>query len=247
MINAKHEGKLRQLAHIGTGNFHEGTANVYSDISLLTADHRLTSEVEKVFRFIEKPYIWVTFEHLLVSPIYLRTALLGLIEGEIEKAKSGKKAYIFLKLNSLVDQAMIKKLYEANGHGVKIQLLVRGICSLIPGEKGLSENITAASIIDKYLEHARIYVFGATSDRKYYLSSADWMTRNLDFRIEVATPVYDNDSKLQEEIQRFINIQLKDNVKTRKFNRAMTNEYQNGAKKKVRSQVEFYEYLKKNQ
>mgnify|MGYP002631139975 CR=1 FL=1 len=243
LIQVKEEGKIKHVAHIGTGNFHEGTANVYSDISLLTADRRLTSEVEKVFKFIEKPYLWVTFEHLIVSPIYMRSALFSLIEEEIEKAKNSEKAYIFLKLNSLVDEKMIEKLYEASGVGVRIDLMVRGMCSLIPGETGLSENIRAFSIIDRYLEHARIFVFGTGKDKKYFLSSADWMTRNLDYRIEVATPVYDK--SLQKEIQEFVDVQLKDNVKSRVFSREMNNVHRVEGKQKLRSQEEFYKILSK--
>jgi len=243
LIQVKEEGKIKRIAHIGTGNFHEGTANVYSDISLLTSDSRLTSEVEKVFRFIEKPYLWVTFDHLIVSPIYMRATLFTLIEVEIEKAKNSEKAYIFLKLNSLVDKKMIDKLYEASGAGVRIDLIIRGMCSLIPGEKGLSENIQAFSIIDRYLEHARIFVFGTGKDKKYFLSSADWMTRNLDYRIEVATPVYDK--SLQREIQEFIDIQMKDNVKSRVFGREMINAHRSIGKQKIRSQEEFYKILSK--
>jgi polyphosphate kinase len=243
LINTKQDGVVKQIAHIGTGNFHEGTANVYSDISLLTADERLTSEVEDVFRFIVKPYLLVSFKHLLVSPTYLRTSLILLIDEEIKKAQNNEDGYIFLKINSLVDSAMIHKLYEASSHGVKIELIVRGTCSLIPGEKGLSENITAFSIIDKYLEHARIFIFGKGGTGKYFLSSADWMSRNLDNRIEVATPIYD--PELQKEIQTFVDIQLSDNVKARFLNREMSNNYRVGGAKKVRSQLKFYKYLSK--
>ncbi|MBI1305747.1 MAG: polyphosphate kinase 1 [Bacteroidetes bacterium] len=243
LITAKSEGTIRKVAHIGTGNFHEGTANVYSDMSLLTADNRLTEEVEKVFRFIEKPYVRVRFNHLLVSPIYLRSGLERLIDNEIKKAQRGKRAYIFLKLNSLVDEGMIRKLYQASAEGVQIDLIVRGMCSLIPGENGTSENISAISILDKYLEHARIFIFGLGTGRKYYLASADWMTRNLDFRIEVATPVYD--PRIKKEIQQFVRIQMADNTKARYFDRDMSNSYRRAGDKKIRSQEDFYKYLSK--
>ncbi|MCB0734787.1 MAG: polyphosphate kinase 1 [Flavobacteriales bacterium] len=243
LIKSKFDGEIKKIAHIGTGNFHEGTANVYSDISLLTSDDRITHEAEKVFRFIEKPYLWVDFQHLLVSPIYMRNALIGLIDGEIRKAQRGKQGYIFLKLNSLVDETMINKLYEASAEGVKIDLIVRGICGLVPGEEKISENIRAISILDKYLEHVRIFVFGIGAGRKYYLSSADWMTRNLDYRIEVATPVYD--PRLKKEIQHFIKIQLSDNVKARFFDSEMSNSYRQSGDKKIRSQFQFYKYLSK--
>ncbi|MFT4521742.1 MAG: polyphosphate kinase [Bacteroidia bacterium] len=242
LIKAKYEGVERCFAHIGTGNFHEGTAHVYSDISLLTSSDTLTSEVESVFNFIEKPYLPVHFNHLLVSPIYLRSTLVELIIEEINKAKAGKPAYILLKINALVDELMVDKLYEASENGVKIDLIVRGVCALIPTTDGLSSNIKAMSIIDKYLEHARIFVFGTGADAKYFISSADWMTRNLDYRIEVAAPIYDKNLKL--ELQAFLNHQLKDNVKARVLQGDLTNVYKEKGKKNHRAQVSFHEYLK---
>jgi polyphosphate kinase len=238
------EGKTRKkLAHVGTGNFHEGTANVYSDISYLTTNPAITEEVERVFGFIEKPYLAVKFDHLLVSPRYMRIALNRLIDEEIEKAKAGRDGYILLKVNSLVDPGMVERLYEAANQGVKIDLIVRGICSLIPEECKIKGGINAISILDKYLEHTRVFIFGKGSDRKMYISSADWMTRNLDRRIEVASPIYDKD--LQKEILDFLSIQLKDNVKARYFDGKMSNNYVTGGSKPIRSQVDFYEYLSK--
>jgi len=241
LIEGKKRGKITQFAHIGTGNFHEGTANVYSDISLLTSDPRITQEVGKVFDFIERPYLPTHFDHLLVSPIFNRNKLIALIDHEIEMAKEGEEAWIKLKLNSLVDDIMVDKLYEAGEAGVKVDLIVRGICSIIPGEEGMSENINAISIVDKYLEHTRVYVFANGGDPKYYISSADWMTRNLDSRIEVGAPVYDE--KLKQELHDFLDIQFHDGVKARKFDRKMSNEYVRSGDKKIRSQVAFYEYL----
>lgn len=243
LITVEQESELKQVAHIGTGNFHEGTANVYSDISLLTADSRITQEVAQVFNFIEKPYLWIKFEHLLVSPIYLRSALEELIQTEVEKVQKGKKGYILLKLNSLIDESLVHKLYNAASAGVHIDLIVRGMCSLIPSESGDESKISAISIIDKYLEHARIFIFGHGIRKKYYLASADWMTRNLDYRIEVATPIYDAD--LKKEIQAFIDIQLSDNVKSRIFDRSMQNAYATSGEKRIRAQVDFYKYLSK--
>ena len=241
LIEGKEHGKIKQYAHVGTGNFHEGTANVYSDISLLTSDERITTEVSRVFDFIERPYLPTHFEHLLVSPIYNRKSLIGFIDTEIKNAKNGKTAWIKLKLNSLVDNIMVDKLYEASRAGVKIDLVVRGICSIIPGEKNMSENIRAISIVDKYLEHTRIYVFGNNGKPKYYISSADWMTRNLDARIEVAAPIFDK--KLQGELKKFFQIQMKDGTKAREFDRSMSNKYVKNGDKKIRSQIAFYEYL----
>jgi len=241
LIEGKEHGKIIRYAHVGTGNFHEGTANVYSDISLLTSDERVTNEVSKVFDFIERPYLPTQFNHLLVSPIYTRKKLIAFIDNEIKQAKNGQTAWIKLKLNSLVDDEMVDKLYEASQAGVQIDLIVRGICSLIPGEKGLSENIRAISIVDKYLEHTRIYVFANKKSPRYYISSADWMTRNLDARIEVAAPIYDK--KLQKELRDFFDIQMKDGTKAREFDRKMSNTYAKSGDKKIRSQIAFYEYL----
>lgn len=241
LIEGKHKKKPIQYVHVGTGNFHEGTANVYSDVSLLTSDPRITKEVSKVFDYIEKPYLPHRFDHLMVSPTFTRSRLIEYIDREMENAALGKEAWIILKLNSLVDDEMVDKLYEAGQAGVKIDLIVRGICSLIPGEPGLSKNIRAISIVDKYLEHARIYMFCNGGDRRIYISSADLMTRNLDYRVEVAAPIFDKD--LQDEIWDFISIQLKDRVKSRVFDRKMSNKYLRSGDKKIRSQVAFYEYL----
>ena len=231
LIEFKDGRSRRKIAHIGTGNFHEGTANVYSDISLLTADTNITEEVESVFGFIEKPYLAQKFEHLLVSPRYMRSSLNRLIDIEIEKAKRGEKAFILVKTNSLVDDELIQRLYEASDAGVEIKLIIRGICSLIPEETERGKSIQAISILDKYLEHARVFVFGKGEERKIYLASADWMPRNLDRRIEVATPVYDKE--LQEEILDFLAIQLRDNVKARIFDEKMRNTYVQNSDKKM--------------
>jgi len=234
-----------QYAGVGTGNFHEGTARLYSDLLLLTRDPRITKEVWQVFELLEYPYKLFSFNHLIVSPNFHRKVLSSCIEKEITSARQGKPAGITLKVNSLVDTEMINKLYEANDAGVRIKLIVRGICSLIPGVKGLSENIRAISIVDRFLEHARIFVFHNESEHLYYISSADWMPRNIDNRIEVSVPVYDND--LKAELQQIINIQLKDNVKTRIIDETQSNHYKKKGltERAVRSQMELYSYYKK--
>ncbi len=235
-------GKLQQIAHIGTGNFHEGTAKLYGDYSLLTSDSKITTEVGKLFEFFEVNYKRTLYRHLVVSPFNVRRRLNLLINNEIRNAKNGKKAKITLKLNNLVDEILIKKLYEASNAGVKIKLIIRGICSLVPDVKGQSENIEAYSIVDRFLEHARVMVFHNNGDSVYLLGSADWMTRNLDNRVEVLVPVYDK--AIQEEIQLMIDMQMKDNVKRRYIDKKLSNKYvrTNGAP--FRSQIEQYKYFK---
>ncbi len=241
LIEYKSKVGRNRIAHIGTGNFHEGTANVYSDISLLTARKEITDEVDKVFSFIETPYLTTKFNHLLVSPRYTRFRLLTLVDEQIQRAETSGSGYMLIKSNSLVDPELIDKIYEAAGKGVQVDLIIRGICSLIPEHESAKGNIRAISILDRYLEHARVYIFGKDDDRKIYLSSADWMTRNLDRRIEVATPIYDKD--IQNELMDFINLQLQDNVKARLFDQSMRNAYVANSGKKIRCQHDFYNYL----
>ncbi len=241
---ARKEGKkLNYYSCISTGNFHEGNASVYSDLMLFTADQKITAEVKKVFNFFENTYRNYTFRHLVNSPLYLRKKIYTLIENEIKNAKKGREAYIILKINNLVDREIINKLYKASQAGVKIKMIVRGICSLIPGIPGQSENIEAISIIDKYLEHSRIVIFCNGGNELYYISSADWMNRNLDRRIEVSCPIYDKD--VQREIKDLIDIQLHDNVKARIINPVQDNPYvKSDSSKRIRAQVELYNYYK---
>lgn len=235
--------KTVNYACVSTGNFHEGNALVYSDLFLFTADRRITSEVKRVFDFFENSYKNFSYRHLIKSPLYLRRKMYQLIDREIKNAKAGKEAYIILKLNSLVDNEIIYKLYQANAAGVKIKLIVRGICSLTPGVPGLSENVEAISIVDKYLEHSRVLIFCNGGDVLYYITSADWMTRNLDRRVEVACPIYDK--SVQREIRDMIELQLKDNVKARIINSVQDNGYvQANGEFKSRSQFELFEYYK---
>ena len=244
LITRKEGKKIARFATVGTGNFHEGTAVIYGDLTLMTFDTRITEEVEKVFNFFEATYKTFKYKHLLVSPLYMRNRFYNLIDNEIKNAKAGQKAYILLKINSLVDKDVVKKLYQANAAGVKVRAVIRGMCSLTPGVPGLSENIEVISIVDKYLEHARIFVFCNGGDEKYYISSADWMPRNLDHRIEVACPVYD--PEIQREIRDILEIQLRDNVKARIINETQDNQYRVPSNtRKVQSQAEMYKYYRK--
>ena len=243
VITRRENGKLIQYAHIGTGNFNGDTARIYTDHSLLTADKRITEEAEKVFMFYSDNFKAGTYKHLLVSPFFMRKRLLQLINKEIQNTKKNNPAYIILKLNNLVDPEMIRKLYEASSEGVQIKLIVRGICSLVAGVKGLSDNIEAISIIDKYLEHSRVFIFCNDSDEKYFISSADWMTRNLDHRSEVAVPIYDK--KIQLQIRKIIDILWEDNTKARVLGSKQNNEYRKAnGKIKIRAQEAIYNLLK---
>ena len=240
LITRREGDKLVNYAVVSTGNFHEGNASLYTDINLFTADKRITSEVEKVFTFLEFNYRTFNYKHLLVSPTSMRRKLYALIDNEIENAKLNKPAYMLCKINNLVDEEMIHKLYQASNAGVSIQLVVRGICSLVPGIPKQSENIEVVSIVDRLLEHSRIFIFGNKGDEKYFISSADWMTRNLDYRIEVATPVYDETNK--KELKKIVEAALMDNVKARIINPKQDNTFKRGAANPFRSQVELYNY-----
>ena len=245
VIRDGQEGK-EQFCYLSTGNFHEKTAKLYSDLGLLTADERITSEVEQVFDFletVEKPK--ESLKHLLVGQINLRPSLERFIDREIENARAGKEAHIILKMNSLEDPPMVAKLYEASQAGVKIDLLIRGLCCLIPQKEGWSENINAFSILDRYLEHARVFYFYNNGEKNIYLSSADFMRRNLNRRIETSFPIYDE--KLKREIENFLYIQLHDNVKARVLDKYHKNEYTKDENPMpVRAQVEMYHYLKRS-
>jgi polyphosphate kinase len=232
-------------AYLSTGNYHEETARVYADYGLFTADERLSTDVARVFSYLEtgkEPL--QAFEHLAVGQFNLRHQLLELIDMEKAQAQAGKKAKIILKMNSLQDRVMIEKLYEASNAGVDIQLIVRGICCLAPGISGYSERITAISIVDRYLEHGRIFYFHHGGEDRIYMSSADWMVRNLSFRVETTFPVYD--PHLKTEIMDYLHIQLSDNVKARVLDATMSNAYQRqNGDIPIRSQMETYYYLKR--
>ncbi|MGR4990927.1 polyphosphate kinase 1 [Vibrio rotiferianus] len=243
LISRREEGEIIHYAHIGTGNFHEKTARIYTDFSLLTADQEITDEVRNVFGYIENPYRPVKFNHLIVSPRNSRTQLYRLIDGEIANVKAGKKAALTIKVNNLVDRGIINKLYGASNAGVKINMIIRGMCSLVPGIEGVSENIRIISIVDRFLEHPRVIITHNAGDPQVYISSADWMTRNLDHRIEVAVPI--RDPRLKQRVIDITNIHFTDTVKARLIDKEMSNNYvPRGNRKKVRSQVAIYDYLK---
>jgi len=243
LISRREEDEIVRYAHIGTGNFNEKTARLYTDYSLLTADSRITNEVRRVFNFIENPYRPVTFEHLMVSPQNSRSMLYALIDQEIANAQAGLPAGVSLKINNLVDKGLIDRLYAASGFGVKIRLLIRGMCSLIPNLAGISENIQVTSIVDRYLEHDRVYVFENNGDQKVFLSSADWMTRNIDYRIEVAVAILD--PRIKQRLLDLLAIQFSDTVKARSIDKELSNRYvPRGNRRKVRAQTAIYEYLK---
>ncbi len=243
LISRKEDRKIIYYGYIGTGNFNGDTARVYTDHGLLTADNRITEEIAKVFTFYLNNLKTGAYKHLIVSPFFMRKQILQLVDVEIKNAKNKKPAAIFLKLNNLVDTEIINKFYEASMAGVKIKLIVRGMCSLVAGVKGLSENIEAISIIDKFLEHSRVCIFHNGGNEKYYLTSADWMARNFDQRSEVAVPIYD--STIQKQIKTILNILWLDNTKARILDSKQKNEYRNNlGKNKVRAQMEIYNYFK---
>jgi polyphosphate kinase len=233
------------IACIGTGNFHEGTAQVYTDFTLMTAHKGIVDEVDGVFDFLEQPYLNPSFKQLIVAPQFMRKKLISLIKTETDNARQGKPAYIYCKINHIVDEKIVEKLYQASNAGVEIKLLVRGNCSLITGIPNQSENIQAFGIIDRYLEHCRVMIFANGGEERYYLGSADWMQRNLDFRVEVYTPVYDPD--LQKQLKKVIEFGLKDNTKSRIVD-GSGNNLLNEAFTDVpfRSQEELYWYYKRN-
>ena len=244
LISRREGEEIVRYAHIGTGNFNEKTARIYTDYSLLTADARITNEVRRVFNFIENPYRPVTFEHLLVSPQNSRDMMYKYIDAEIANVQQGKPCGITLKINNLVDNGLVDRLYAASSAGVKINLLVRGMCSLIPDLPGISENIRITSIVDRYLEHDRVYIFESGGEKKVFLSSADWMTRNIDHRIEVAVSILD--PRVKQRILDIIAILLSDTVKARIVDKELSNSYvPRGNRKKVRSQLAIYDYIKK--
>ncbi|MGR5064262.1 polyphosphate kinase 1 [Photobacterium sp. DNB22_13_2] len=246
LITRKEGDDLVRYAHLGTGNFHEKTARIYTDFSLMTCRKEITDEVRMVFNYIQNPYRPVKFNHLIVSPRNSRSRLYDSIDREIAHAKQNLPSGITLKVNNLVDKGLINLLYQASNAGVKIKLIIRGMCTLIPGIKGISENITAISIVDRFLEHPRVVVFENNGEPDVYISSADWMTRNIDNRIEVGCPIYD--PELKKKIIDILNIQLSDTVKARIIDKEMSNQYvPRGNKRKIRSQLAIYDYLKQSE
>ncbi|MFH1119023.1 MAG: polyphosphate kinase 1 [Bacteroidota bacterium] len=243
LIRRKEGDKNIYYANIGTGNFNEQTARVYADDSLLTSNPQIAADVNGVFSLFESKYNPPKFNSLVVAPFQMRNFFIRLINNEINQAKAGKEAWCILKLNNLVDDKIIKKLYQAGQSGVKVRIICRGTCTMIPGLKDFSENIEVISIVDKFLEHSRVFIFNNGGEEKFFISSADWMVRNLDNRIEVACPVLDKG--IQHELKTMLLIQLKDNTKARIVNHEEPNFYKDREKlPRIRSQVEIYSYLK---
>lgn len=241
VIERQEKDKIKRYGFVSTGNFNESTAKVYTDVTLFTSHQQILKDINKIFDFFDVNYRIHRYKHLIVSPHYTRSKFVKLIDREITHALAGRKTYIKLKMNSLSDFEMIDKLYQASKAGVKIQLEVRGICSLIPGVPGLSENIEAISIVDNYLEHSRVYIFGNAGIPEVYISSADFMRRNLDARVEVTCPIYDQDIK-NELIDHF-DLGWKGNVKARYHSENLDNKYkQRNGEPLFRAQIETYKY-----
>jgi polyphosphate kinase len=243
LVSRMEKGKKVYYANLATGNFNEKTASLYCDHSVFTANPAITKELVKLFDGLQKKVFYRGFDHLVVSPLESRQKIYDLIDSEIKIAREGSEAYMILKMNSLTDEDMIGKLYDANKAGVKINLIIRGMCCLVPGVPGYSENIEVISIVDRFLEHARVWIFGNNGDEKVLLSSADLMARNLDHRVEVGFPILD--PLVRAEIRDIIDIQLRDNSKAREINQLNNNRYKkNRLKTENRAQIDIYTYLK---
>ncbi|MFD3001375.1 polyphosphate kinase 1 [Pontibacter toksunensis] len=239
LITRNENGKLVNYAYLSTGNYNEDTSTIYADHALFTSDKRLTKDVEQVFNFFIDRHPDKEFKHLLMAPLNMRERFVKLIDREIKNAKKGLPARMILKMNALQDERMIKKLYAASQAGVQVDLLVRGICCLVPGVEGVSENIQVRSIVDRYLEHARVYIFHNNGEEEYYVASADWMTRNLNRRVEVAFPLLQ--PHLVKEVRDIIDLQLADDTKARTVDNSYLRE---GEETSLRSQYATYDYLR---
>ena len=235
--------KLVDYCVVGTGNYHEGTAKIYTDYHLLTSKKQITKEVRKVFTFIESPYKQYNYKHLLVSPNSTREGIFALIDREIAHARAGREAKFWVKINSVSDHEMISKLYEASAAGVSIRMIVRGINCIDFSNKALSGTIEAISIVDRFLEHTRAFCFHNNGQSEYYISSADWMTRNLNRRVEVTVPIYDD--KIKRQLRDHFEILWKDNTKSRIFDANQSNAYRKLNGPKIRAQLDMHTYVKK--
>lgn len=243
VISREERGQLVHYSHIGTGNFNEKTAKIYTDFSLFTKHEEISLEAISVFELIQLPYRQQKFRHLMVSPINSKEKILGLIDQEVINAQAGKTGAVTFKVNNLVDYDIIDRLYLASQNGVKVRGIVRGMCALRPGIKGLSENIQLVSIVDRFLEHPRVMSFYNDGDTKTFISSADWMLRNMRDRIEVGCPIYD--PILRDRINHILELQFKDTLKARVIDKNQVNGYvRRGNRKNLRSQLETYQYLK---
>jgi polyphosphate kinase len=241
LVERLEDDEIKRYGFVSTGNFSESSAKIYTDVTLFTSDSKILKDMSKVFEFFEVNYRVHRYKHLIVSPHYTRSRFVKLIDREIKNASEGLPAYINLKMNSLSDYKMIDKLYEASNAGVKIKLIIRGICCLVPGLKNYSENIEAISIVDNYLEHSRVFIFGNNNNPEIFISSADFMTRNIDARVEVTCPIYDEEIK-QDLIDTF-EIGWKANVKARLHSDKFENLYRKRGEDKVfRAQQEMYKH-----
>ena len=243
LVSRLEKRSIVHYACLSTGNFNEKTSTIYADHSLLTMNKKITDDMVQVFKALLKNTVPSGLKNLIVSPVDSRPAYYKLIDNEIRNAKAGKPAYMILKMNSLADEQMIAKLYTASNAGVKIKLIIRGMCCLVAGMKGYSENIEVISIVDKYLEHARVHIWCNGGKELIYLTSADFLSRNLDSRVEVGFPIYDE--ALRKQIKDIIDIQLQDNTKSREINGHNNNKYvKSKDKTPCRAQIDIYNYLK---
>ncbi len=243
MVTREKEGSVERIAFLSTGNFNEKTARIYGDHGLLTADKEITEELGYIFDFLQfKQQPPKNFEHLLVAQFNIKSDFLSKIDREIEAAKNGEEAHIMIKVNNLEEKEMIDKLYEASQAGVKVQLIIRGICCLRPNVPGVSENIKITRIVDMYLEHARVFIFHHGGANEMYLGSADWMDRNLNHRVEVVFPIYNE--RIKEEIKHIVNLQLTDNVKAVHLDRNLNNvRVPSDPEHPVHAQLDTYHWL----
>jgi polyphosphate kinase len=213
IIRQEADGEIMSYAHIGTGNYHSQTSNLYTDLGLLTCNKKICEEIVEVFNYLTGSSLKTDYNEILVAPINMKSRFIAKIQQEIKNKKAGKPARIIAKMNSMEDEVMTEALYEASRAGIQITLIVRGFCSLKPGIKGLSENIQVISVIGRFLEHSRVFYFANGSDNpaegEYFVGSADWMHRNLHNRVELITPIFD--LKLKEKLWEFLDILLKDN------------------------------------
>lgn len=244
VVEKKIDNKIKKYGFVSTGNFNESTAKIYTDFTLFTSNKEILNDISKVFDFFKFNYKKFKFNHLILSPYRTQTHFTDLINDEIENAKKGKNAFIKIKLNNITSYSMIEELYKASRSGVKIKMIVRGICCLLPNRKNLSENIQVISIIDKFLEHTRMFIFCNDGDNKTFISSADWMTRNLENRVEVTCPVLDRN--ISKRINGIFDIYWEDNIKSRLVNSSNNNDYRKNNKSKLRSQEEVYNFHLKN-
>lgn len=243
VIEREENGKTYRYGFISTGNFNESSAKIYTDYTLFTAHQEILDEINRVFKFFDTPFQVFQYKHLLVSPHYTKTTFLSLIDREIALAKEGKEAFLKLKMNGLTNEEMIEKLYEASQAGVKIQMIVRGVCGLLPQVQGLSENIEVISIVDRFLEHSRLYIFGNDGNPLYYISSADWMSRNLNNRVEVSCPIYQKD--IQQQLWDTFHLAWNDRVKARIIDKNQQNAYRSQQQGQS-SQEAIYNYYSNN-